>query len=127
MLRYGHILGHGPVTVVVVTGNSQHAAVVTEVDAPPAAISAASAIHCRIECDPVSLPPLRNAGSHLDDDSGSFMTHDDGRLTPSAAPVHPMNVAAANTAYFHPDQYIFVTDRGLGCIDIFKTIRFNKL
>ena len=97
-LRNNHVFRESPCTTVIGAGNSEHAALVAEIDFSASAIATRSARDRRIKSDSIAFGPSGYLRSDFRDAAGSFMAHNDWRNAPAGGAVVAMHVAAANTA-----------------------------
>ncbi len=104
----GDVIGKGTVAAVLLAGHPEHAPLVAQVELTLAAEMAPAARHGRVEGDPIAFSPAFDLGADHGHDTGRFMAHDDGRAAAPGAPVHPMDVTAANTARPHGDEDLVV-------------------
>ena len=106
-------LGEGSGLAILLAGHPEHPASIAEVDLAAAAIGARAAEDRRIEGDAVIPGPPLDLGSHLPDDPGGLMAHDDGRDATTRATVHPVDVAAADAAGADLDEHLARSDLGV--------------
>src|SRR5260370_23966330 len=74
-LRNDDVFSESSVATIVGAGNSEHAAVIAQIDFPANAIPACSARNRGIKCDSIAFRPPGYVRSDGCDSPGSFMTH----------------------------------------------------
>src|SRR4051812_14480288 len=89
---------------IIFAGDTEHAAVVAEVDFTAPAEFAMAAVNCGVERDAIAGGPALDGAANLRDDAAGFVAHDDRRAAAASAAVHAVDVAAANAAGFYGDK-----------------------
>ena len=91
---------------VISAGDAEHPAIRAKIDIAALAFGALATELGGIKGHPVSGVPAGHARADLGNETRRFMAHDEWRNPPAAAPVHPMDVAAADAAGFDRDPHL---------------------
>src|SRR5579883_437320 len=95
-LGYCEVFCKGPVAAIVTAGNTHHLPVVTQVYLSTLAVSAASAIHGRIEGHAVAWFEAGNIFPCFCNDAGGLMPHHKRRDAASRRAIISMHIASAD-------------------------------
>src|SRR5205814_2855365 len=125
-LRNDDVFSERSRATVVGTGNSQHAAVVAEIDFSASTIRTSSTRDCGIERDSIAFGPAGYLRTDSRDAAGSFMAHHDGRDAAAGGTVVAVHVAATNAARRHFDQNFAGPGSWVGKIGNLQMTVFGK-
>ena len=111
------VVGEGEETIV-----ELDAALVAQVDLSATAETTPAAVDHRIECYAIAWLPTSHPAADLCNHAGRFVSHDHRGPAAARAPVHPVNVAAADAACLDVDKQVVRSKAGTGNVLDFEPV-----
>ncbi len=120
--RHGDVLGESTLAAAFLARYAEYLATVAEIDLPPAAKPAFSAVDRRVERHALAFRPLVDVVAEPGNHARGLVAHDDRRPSAAGTAVHAMHVAAADAAGGHFEQHVVRPDLRQRPLLQFKTI-----
>jgi hypothetical protein len=122
MLGYCNTLCEGSMLPVLITRDPQNPPLVTQVDLAGPTKAALSTVDGGIEGHSIPHCIVSNLTAELENNSRSFMAHDQGRYTATRRAIHTMDVTSADSASLDLNQDLMSRDCGFGYIFVLKLV-----